>query len=308
MKLVQFFLPGKGKRVGLVRGERVLDITAPDEGVRSVLDLVVQGKSAPGLLKRTEWLARRLHRKAVDWPGLQRTPSRRAPHLLIPIDPPEVWGAMTTYKRGAEVRGEQGDVAQAKLGIYDYVYGSPRPVLFFKATASRCVGPNAPVVIRSDSRLTAAEAELAIVLGDGGSVVGFTACNDVSAWDIQRESPLFLPQSKIYLGCCGLGPCLVTPDEIGDPYALQIRCSIIRDGHAIFSEAVSTAQFHRRLEDLISWLVRDNPIPPGTALSTGTGIMAPGELALRDGDRVEIEIQGIGRLSNPVRQQRGRQG
>jgi 2-dehydro-3-deoxy-D-arabinonate dehydratase len=162
--------------------------------------------------------------------------------------------------------------------------------------------------VRSDSRLTAAEAELAIVLGAGGTVVGYTGCNDVSAWDIQRENPLFLPQSKIYLGCCGLGPCLVTPDEIGDPYALQIRCSIIRDGKTIFSEAVSTAQLHRRLEDLVSWLVQDNPIPLGTALTTGTGIMVPGEFALRDGDRVEIEIQGIGRLSNPVRQIRGQRG
>lgn len=302
MKLVQFFLPGKGKRVGLVRGDRVLDITAPEEGVQSVLDLVEQGKSAPGLLKRAEWLARRLHRKAVDWPALQRAPSRRAPHLLIPIDPPEVWGAGITYKRSAEFRDEDSQAARVRRGISDSACDSPRPELFFKATASRCVGPNAPVLIRSDSRLTAAEAELAIVLGAGGAVVGFTACNDVSAWDIQRENPLFQPQSKIYLGCCGLGPCLVTPDEIGDPYALQIRCSIIRDGKAVFSEAMNTAQFHRKLEELVSWLVKDNSIPPGTALSTGTGIMVPDELALRDGDQVDIEIQGIGRLSNPVRQ------
>ncbi|HSB82561.1 MAG TPA: fumarylacetoacetate hydrolase family protein [Candidatus Methylomirabilis sp.] len=301
MKLVQFFLPGKGKRVGLIRGDRVLDITAPEEGVLSVLDLVVQGKSAPGLLKRTEWLARRLHRKAVDWPALQRAPSRRAPHLLIPIDPPEVWGAGITYKRSAEFRAEDSHAAGGWRGMYDFVYDSPRPELFFKATASRCVGPNAPVMIRSDSHLTAAEAELAIILGARGAVVGFTACNDVSAWDLERENPLFLPQSKIYLGCCGLGPCLVTPDEIGDPYRLQIRCSLIREGKTVFSEAVNTAQFHRTLEDLVSWLMKDNPIPAGTALSTGTGIMLPNELALRDGDQVDIEIQGIGRLSNPVR-------
>lgn len=301
MKLVQFFLPGKGKRVGLIRGDRVLDITAPEEGVLSVLDLVLQGKSAPGLLKRTEWLARRLHRKAVDWPALQRAPSRRAPHLLIPIDPPEVWGAGITYKRSAEFRAEDSHAAGGWRGMYDFVYDSPRPELYFKATASRCVGPNAPVMIRSDSHLTAAEAELAIILGARGAVVGFTACNDVSAWDLERENPLFLPQSKIYLGCCGLGPCLVTPDEIGDPYRLQIRCSLIREGKTVFSEAVNTAQFHRTLEDLVSWLMKDNPIPAGTALSTGTGIMLPNELALRDGDQVDIEIQGIGRLSNPVR-------
>ncbi len=305
MKLVQLFLPGKGKRVGLVRGDRVLDITSPEEGVHSVVDLVEQGKTPAGLVKRAEWLSRRLHRKALDWPALQRTPSRRAAHLLIPIDPPEVWGAGITYKRSAEFRDEDTGAAGGQKGMYDYVYDSPRPELFFKATAARCVGPNAPVLIRSDSRLTAAEAELAIVLGGRGAIVGFTACNDVSAWDIERENPLFLPQSKIYLGCCALGPCLVTPDEMGDPYALQLRCSIIREGKTVFSEAVSTSRLHRRLEELASWLVRDNAIPPGTVLSTGTGIMVPNELALRDGDQVDIEVQGIGRLSNPVRQLKG---
>jgi 2-dehydro-3-deoxy-D-arabinonate dehydratase len=305
MKLVQFFLPGKGKRVGLVRGDRVLDITAPEEGVHSVLDLVVQGKTAAGLVKRAEWLSRRLRGKALDWPALQRTPSRRAPHLLIPIDPPEVWGAGVTYKRSAEFRDEDAAREKGLKRIYDHVYASPRPELFFKGNAARCAGPNAPVMIRSDSRLTAAEPELAMVLGARGAIVGFTASNDVSAWDIERENPLFLPQSKIYLGCCGLGPCLVTPDEIGDSYALQIRCSIIRGGKTIFSETVNTSQFHRRLEELVTWLLKDNVIPPGTVLSTGTGIMIPNELALRDGDQVDIEIQGIGRLSNPVKQLKG---
>jgi 2-dehydro-3-deoxy-D-arabinonate dehydratase len=251
---------------------------------------------------RAEWLARRLRRKALDWPALQRLPSRRAPHLTIPIHPPEVWGAGVTYKRSAEFRDEDAAAAKGQKGIYDYVYESPRPELFFKATAARCVGPNAPILVRSDSRLTATEPELAVVLGARGAIVGFTACNDVSAWDLERENPLFLPQSKIYLGCCALGPCLVTPDEVGDPYALQIRCSILRGGKTVFSEAVNTAQFHRRLEELVSWLLRDNVIPPGTVLSTGTGIMVPNELALRDGDQVDIEIQGIGRLSNPVKQ------
>jgi len=304
MKLVQFFLPGKGKRVGLVRGDRVLDVTALDEGVHSTLDLVQQGKTAAGLVKRTEWLSRRLHRKALDWPALQRMPSRRMAHLVIPIDPPEVWGAGITYTRSAEVRDEDLGAAGGRKGIYDSVYENPRPELFFKATAARCVGPNAAVLVRSDSQLTAAEPELAVVLGAGGAIVAYTACNDVSAWDIERENPLYLPQSKIYLGCCALGPCLVTSDEIGDPYALQIRCSIIRGEKLIFSEGANTSQLHRRLEELVSWLFKDNLVPAGTVLGTGTGIMVPNELALRDGDQVDIEIQGIGRLSNPVKQLR----
>lgn len=144
MKLVQFFLPGKGKRVGLVRGERVLDITAPEEGVHSVLDLVEQGKTAAGLVKRVEWLARRIRRKALDWPALQRTPSRRAPHLLIPIDPPEVWGAGVTYKRSAEFRDEDADAAKGLKGIYDYVYENPRPELGMDPASRRLLDATFP--------------------------------------------------------------------------------------------------------------------------------------------------------------------
>jgi 2-dehydro-3-deoxy-D-arabinonate dehydratase len=59
------------------------------------------------------------------------------------------------------------------------------------------------------------------------------------------------------------------------------------------------------LEELVAWLLKDNVVPAGTVLSTGTGIMVPNELSLRDGDQVDIEIQGIGRLSNPVRRLRG---
>ena len=79
MRLVQFFLPGKGKRVGLIRGDQVLDITASEEGVSSTLDLVAQGKTAAGFATRAAWLAKRLRRKPLDYQALQRSPSRRAP-------------------------------------------------------------------------------------------------------------------------------------------------------------------------------------------------------------------------------------
>lgn len=304
MKLVQFFLPGKGARVGVVRGDRVLDVTAPEEGVGSTLDLILQGKTAAGVLKRADWLARSPRGKALEWPALQRTPSRRAPHLLIPIAPPEVWGAGMPYRRAAPGRDEDSAGA-ADRGIHDAAWAQLRPELFFKATAARCVGPDGPILIRRDSRLTAAEPELAIVLGAQGAIVGFTACNDVSAWDIARENPLYVPQAKIYQGCCALGPCLVTAEEVADPCALQVRCSILRDGRTVFSEAVNTSQLHRTLDELVTWLTRDNPVPPGAILSTGTGIRVPDRYALRDGDRVDIEIQSIGRLSNPVRQLKG---
>jgi len=134
-------------------------------------------------------------------------------------------------------------------------------------------------------------------------VVAFTACNDVVARDIEQGGPEYLSQARIYRGGCALGPCLTTPDEIDDPGALQVRCSILRAGTAIFSAAASTARLTRSVDTLVSWLLRDNPVPAGTVLSTGTGIRVPAAAALADGDRVDIEAQSVGRLSNPVRGQ-----
>jgi 2-dehydro-3-deoxy-D-arabinonate dehydratase len=220
---------------------------------------------------------------------------------MIPLTPPEVWGFGVTYQRSAEVR--DADVAAAmdsSASIYDRVYHAERPECFFKATAPRCVGPHRPIGIRSDSALTATEPELAYVLGTNRDIVGFTICNDVSAWDLERDNPLYLPQSKIFTGCCALGPAIMTAATGPDPYDLEISCRIIRGGETIFSEATNSGRIGRRFEELNEYLYRDNPIPPGTVVSTGTGIMAPNEFALRDGDLVEIEIAGIGVLSNPA--------
>jgi len=302
MKLVQFFLPEKGKRVGVVQGDRVLDVTSTDEGIRSTLDLVTQGKTARGVVARASWLTKTLHRRGLDWRELQRPPSRRSPHLLVPIDAPEVWGAKDTYALDDGQAGVGGTSDNShKQSVGPSTDDDPRPALFFKATAHRVAGPHAPIAIRRDSTLTLPEAGLAVVLGAGGAVVAFTACNDVAARDIEQRGLKHLSQARIYLGGCALGPCLTTPDEIDDPCALQVRCSIVRGGKAIFSEATSTARLRRPIEALVGWLLLDNPVPTGTVLCTGTGIVVPDIAALSNGDHVDIEVQSIGRLSNPVR-------
>jgi 2-dehydro-3-deoxy-D-arabinonate dehydratase len=301
MRLVQFAVPGRGNRVGLVEGDRVLDITVGREGIGGVADLVATGGTAAGV----ERLVRRLRgagrRAAYSLSALQRLPGSRVAHLRIPIDPPEVWGAGITYRRSADFYSHA--IGREK-GIYDHVYNSERPELFFKASASRCVGPNGPLRVRSDSRLTAPEPELAFILGVRGTIVGYTLCNDLSAWDIERENPLFLPQSKVFAGCCALGPVIVTAGELRDPYQLELTCRLWRGDKVIFEGAVKTSQLKRRCDELSRWLLRDNVIPPGTVVSTGTGILVPDEFALRNGDRVEITVPEIGTLANPVRQGR----
>ena len=84
-------------------------------------------------------------------------------------------------------------------------------------------------------------------------------------------------------------------------HALAVHCAIERGGRVIYSGQASTRDLKRWGEELVDWLGRYNPIPPGTVLSTGTGILVPDEHALQPGDVVRITIDGIGTLCNPVR-------
>ena len=219
---------------------------------------------------------------------------------LIPIHPAEVWASGCTYETSAAFRdGETVELDKGtREGMYAYVYREPRPEIFFKGTARVCVGSGQPIGIRSDSKFTAPEPELAVVLGRKGKIVGYTLANDVSAWDIERENALYLPQSKVYTACCSLGPVIVTTDEIQDPYNLQMTCEILRDGVVRFSGSTSTAKLHRKIETIVEYLTRSNPVPSGTVLCTGTGIIVTEEVALAPGDVVRIRVPEIGELIN----------
>lgn len=300
MQLCQFFVPGRGRRVGAVVDDEVVDVTAPRGGLGSVLELIERQGTAERVERAVHDALRRTRRR-VAWRDLDRAPSPRRAHLLAPIDPPEVWGAGITYRRSREYyETHTGEDGRTK-GLYDHVYEAERPELFFKATASRTAGPNAPIHVRSDSRLTAVEPELGLVVGTRGRIVGYTIGNDLSAWDIERDNALYLPQSKVFAGCFAMGPVLVTATEIGDPHRLELTCVIRRGGRIRYEGRVNTGEMKRRCPELVAWLCRDNPIPPGTVLSTGTGILVPDEHALADGDVVEISIEGVGTLRNPVR-------
>jgi 2-dehydro-3-deoxy-D-arabinonate dehydratase len=306
VKLVQFWRPNVGYRVGLVRGENVIDISMPDTGLKSTNDFVEH--AAAGNLSLAEFVERQMNAAPRAVYALRELDVPRDPfvaHLGLPIIPPEVWGAGVTYRRSAEFRAHE--TQEAGDSIYDRARVAPRPEIFFKGTASRCVGPNTPIGVRRDSTFTAPEPELALVLGHHGEIIAYTIANDVSAWDIERENPLYLPQSKIFHGACALGPSLLTPEEVDDPYNFSIRCCIERNGETIFEEVSSTARLERKLEELVDYLLRDNPVPGSSVLCTGTGNIVPQAAALQDGDVVEIEIPPIGILRNPVKR-RGEHG
>ncbi len=216
---------------------------------------------------------------------------------LIPLQPREIWACGCTYESSASFRDAEHGTRE---GFYAHVYNAPRPEIFFKGTARECVGPGQGIGIRSDSRFTAPEPELAVVLGSKGKVVGYTLANDVSAWDIERENPLYLPQSKMYACSCSIGPFMVTTDELTDPYNVDITCTITRGGTTIFSGETSTSKLNRKIETLTEYLLRSNPVPAGSVLLTGTGIIVTEESALAAGDIVSIASPQIGELSNPA--------
>jgi len=282
--------------LGMLKGEKVAIITMDDGTPFSCfIDLI---KTAyDNHIELTEFVRNRIEERNFSYHDLYESKTNSLT-LLSPIDPPEVWGCGVTYKRSQSAR----EFETKTKGVYDLVYEAERPEIFFKATASRCVGPNQEICIRGDSKWTVPEAELAFILGPEEEVVGFTVGNDVSARDIEGENPLYLPQAKIYRGCCALGPTIVTVDEVGKEPDLEVECKIYREGDLVFKGSTRTSKMKRRIEELRSYLCRFNPVPVGTVCLTGTGIVPPDDFALRDGDLVEITIEKIGTLRNPVKQ------
>jgi 2-dehydro-3-deoxy-D-arabinonate dehydratase len=218
--------------------------------------------------------------------------------LLPPIVAPEIWCAGVTYERSRDARLEE---AQSGAGdVYTRVYEAERPELFFKdAQMRRTVGPEGQIRIRSDSRWNVPEPELGVILGERGEPVAVTIGNDVSSRDIEGENPLYLPQAKIFAGACAIGPALAVPDDWSAPFVIQLRI-YSDDGAEIFSAATSSGNMKRSPLELADWVMRDNPIPPGSVLLTGTGLVPPDEYTLEPGHTVEIEIEGIGILRNTV--------
>jgi 2-dehydro-3-deoxy-D-arabinonate dehydratase len=243
-------------------------------------------------------LIRRAEAESIPLPQLVASlASRHAEPAtpMIPIYPTEVWACGCTYETSATFRDAEHGTRE---GMYAYVYRNDRPEIFFKGTSRVCVGPGQPIGLRADSKFTAPEPELAVILGTRGRILGYTLANDVSAWDIERENALYLPQSKVYSACCALGPVIVTADELTDPYKLEMTCSITRNGETRFEGSVSTARLHRKIEKLVEYLLRANPVPTGSVMLTGTGIIVTEDAALAAGDTVSIRIPEIGELSN----------
>jgi 2-keto-4-pentenoate hydratase/2-oxohepta-3-ene-1,7-dioic acid hydratase in catechol pathway len=217
--------------------------------------------------------------------------------LLAPLEPAAILCIGLNYRRHAEEGGKPVP---------------EHPVLFMKQPAA-VTNPGDPIVLPRHLRSDRVdyECELALVIGrtcknvarDAALdyVLGYTCANDVSARDWQaRWGGSQWCRGKTFDTFCPLGPCLVTPDEIGDPNELGIRT--VLNGQTMQDWTNSDMIFD--VPRLVEFLSGSTTLRPGTVILTGTphgvGFARKPPVFLQPGAEVSVEIDRIGRLTNPV--------
>jgi 2-keto-4-pentenoate hydratase/2-oxohepta-3-ene-1,7-dioic acid hydratase in catechol pathway len=188
---------------------------------------------------------------------------------------------------------------------------TPAAPMWFAKFANSLSGSGQPIVLpAAHAEYVDYEAELALVIGRTARNVeaedalsylaGAMPFNDVSARDLQLQNALWTSGKAIdtFAPC---GPALVTLDEVGDLTSLELRTRI--NGEVL--QQGTTANLIFGPADLIAWLSRTITLLPGDIIATGTpaGVGAVQGRFLRDGDTVEIEIDGLGTLVNTVRRE-----
>jgi 2-keto-4-pentenoate hydratase/2-oxohepta-3-ene-1,7-dioic acid hydratase in catechol pathway len=182
------------------------------------------------------------------------------------------------------------------------------PILFAKFP-NALVGHGAAIQIPPEVTEADYEAELGVVIGRITRrvpearalehVFGYTCVNDVSARDFQFADGQWV-RGKSVDTFCPVGPWVVTTDEIPDPQSLAVRCLV--NGSTV--QDSSTKQMVFSVAELVSFISHSITLEPGDLIATGTppgvGFARKPPLFLDDGDVVDVDIEGIGRLSNPV--------
>lgn len=187
-----------------------------------------------------------------------------------------------------------------------------KPLLFSKASTA-VINPGDPIVIPEGSTKVDFEGELAFIMGKRvknpnkkeaeEAIFGYTCLNDVTEREAQfGEKQWFRGKSMDTFA--PMGPWIVTSDEIGDP--LQLRISTKVNSEVMQSESTSMLIFTP--VDIIVFAAQTITLEPGDVISTGTpggvGVFRDPQVFLKDGDTVEITVENVGTLSNPVESER----
>lgn len=275
---------------GIVRGEQVVDLSHPScQPLLGGTPPSVQAFVEQGLAR---W-AGRLGEASFDPAALRPLADLK---LLAPLRPGKILGAAFNF---SDALAERGMAPPAE------------PVTFVRS-GSTVIGPGDAILIPPDVGNVGYEAELAAVIGERvlrvepadamRFVCGYTAHNDVSGTDLVKRDGGFV-RGKNLPASSPLGPWLSTPDEVADPYRVGIKLDI--DGRPLQNGSTQTMLF--RIAELISWFSYRMPLDPGDVVAMGTPAGVAGmhnpPAWLTPGTTVTVEVEGFGRLSNPV--QRG---
>lgn len=261
---------------GIVLLRSVNKVAGTDFGP-TLLDVIVQGQ-LDGITA------------ALTDPAVLSTavPPHRVRFAPLYRNPPKLWGVGLNYRRHAD----DLDVEQPT--------GAPGSYLRHSSTV---IGDGDTILLPRQSERVTAEAELGVVIGttcrdvspgDAESVIfGFTTVFDMTAEDAIRVNPRYIPWAKAFDTFCGLGPWVVTPDEIPD--LSSVRISTLVNGEVIASNQVSAMMRDPYWQ--IGYFSGGMVLDAGSIIATGT----PGAGVIRDGDTAEALVEGVGRLRNPVR-------
>ena len=294
MRLVRYALAGQpgaagdggsGARIGVLEGETVRPTPYGD-----LLALIRAGDGAPPADAR----AAAERRPAGGGEALPLSAVR----LLAPLPRPgKILGSGINY---ASHRQEN------PAAVFPTAPG------YFSKLPSSVSGPGDPIVLPAPESQVDYEVELAVVIGRAARgvrravaldyVFGYTVVNDVSARDVQFRDPRdqWITQGKGLDGFCPMGPAVTVAGAIPDPQALRVRSLVNGERR----QDASTAEMLFPVAVLIEAWSRYITLEPGDVLATGTpagcGAFRSPPLWLRPGDEVSVEVDGIGRLTNPV--------
>jgi 2-keto-4-pentenoate hydratase/2-oxohepta-3-ene-1,7-dioic acid hydratase in catechol pathway len=220
---------------------------------------------------------------------------RAMPTLLAPLVPGKVLGVGRNYADHAKEVGGPALTA---------------PRIFLKPPSSVC-GPGTAVRIPAAVTKPDWEAELAVVIGtparnvaEGNAlqhVAGYTVLNDISAREFQFDQPLAMTSfAKGLDGFCPLGPWLTTADEVGEPFDLEVTCTL--NGEEV--QRGNTRDLIFTVPALIAWLSRYMTLETGDIIATGTpagsGHFRTPPRYLRSGDALRLEVARVGVLEHGI--------
>jgi len=296
MKYATFSLPpDTAPRLGIVRGDRMLDAAAlgsADRPPATLLELIQQGPDAWERMRRL-----------VDRAGSDAGHPIAQVRWYAPIPRP----AKNVFCLGRNYVAHAEEAARARG---QDVKIPTIPVIFTKAPTTVC-GPFDEIPVdRGVTRQVDWEVELAAVMGRTARnisrenalshVFGYTVLNDVSARDLQQQHLQWF-KGKSLDGFCPMGPCVVTADEFGDPQSKRLQLRI----NGVSKQDASTAKMIFPVDVIIEWLSKGLTLEAGDIIATGTpegvGMGRTPQEFLADGDVMETEVEGIGVLRNRIR-------